>query len=73
MKKIMVWMFLIGAAVCYWATPPAYAPLVTVVEEEPAEEDESSTDSDVVDFSDVEDADSQPTWSPSFENQEPKQ
>jgi hypothetical protein len=69
MKKMILGAVLMMAGIGLFAGP-AYAPLVNVVEEPAEEEETAPVDSDTVDFREVEDADSTPTWSPSFENQD---
>ena len=70
MKRMMFWILWVVIAGSFFGARPAYAPLVTVKEEPPAEEEKNtSDDTDVVDLSDKKDAENQPTWSPSFENQ----
>lgn len=68
MKRLTLWIVLVFVAVGFFGASPAYAPLVTVKEESASED--VSDDTDVVDLSDIPEAEGEPTWSPSFENQD---
>ena len=70
MRRYMFWIGLGVVAAGFLGARPAYAPLVTVPEKKEAPGKTPSGGSEVVDLSDVEDAGDQPTWSPSFENQQ---
>jgi len=70
MRRLMLWIVPAVILGGFWGARPAWAPLVTVVEEPEEEGEEAGVDSETVDFSDVEDAANKPTWSPSFENQD---
>ena len=81
MERFLFWFLLALPLVWLLGARPAYAPLVTVQEKGPAKqappraevseetEDEDTEASGAVDLSDLPEAENQPTWSPSFENQ----
>ena len=69
MKRLMFWIGLGMAMAGFLGPRPAYAPPVTVQEEKKETSKAAAVDSDVVDLSDLEEAEGEPTWSPSFENQ----